>query len=229
MKTKDVMSGHVVSVREDASVAGIARLLLERRISAVPVVGAGGRLLGIVSESDLMRRPESGTERRPARWLELLQGPTEHAVRYLKSHGLAARDVMTPKPLTVSENTPLEKVAALLEQNRIKRVPVVRGGKLVGIVSRADLLRALVAGARWRARRAKAAHASRKDVARSIAAAGQPLGLASVVLEGSVVHLWGGVQSQAQRAAIALAARRTPGVTGVKNHLSVMPARGPGG
>jgi len=82
------------------------------------------------------------TERRPARWLELLQGPTEHAMRYLKSHGLAARDVMTPKPLTVSENTPLEKVAALLEQNRIKRVPVVRGGKLVGIVSRADLLRA---------------------------------------------------------------------------------------
>jgi len=222
MKAKDVMTEDAVSVREDASVESIARLLVERRISAVPVTGAGGRLLGMVSEGDLMRRPEAGTERRPSWWLELLQGSDEQAAQYIKSHGLVARDVMTRDPLTVSENTPLEKVASLLEQERIKRVPVVRGGKVIGIVSRADLLHALVAGAKWPSPRAKASRPSRKEVIRSIRETGLPLGLTNVVLEGSVVHLWGSVQSQAQRDAIALAARRSPGVKGVKNHLSVM-------
>jgi len=221
MKAKDVMTEDVVSVREDASVESIARLLLERRISAVPVTDAGGRPVGIVSEGDLMRRPEAGTERRVSWWLELLQGSDEQAAQYLKSHGLVARDVMTRDPLTVSENTPLEKVASLLEQERIKRVPVVRAGKMVGILSRADLLRALVAGAKWPAARAKASP-SRKEVIRSIREAGLSLGLANVVLEGRVVHLWGSVQSQTQRDAIALAARRPPGVREVKNHLSVL-------
>ncbi len=223
MKAKDVMTEDVVSVREDASVESIARLLLQRRISAVPVTDAGGRPLGIVSEGDLMRRPEAGTERRPSWWLELLQGSDEHAAQYIKSHGLAARDVMTRDPVTVSENAPLEKVASLLEQNQIKRVPVVRGGKIVGILSRADLLHALVAGAKWPAPRAKASPA-RKDVIRCIRETGVPLCLTNVVLEAGVVHLWGSVQSQTQRDAIALAARRCPGVKGVKNHLSVMAA-----
>jgi CBS domain-containing protein len=126
MKAKDVMTEEVVSVREDASVPAIARLLLERRISAVPVTDAAGRLVGIVSEGDLIRRPEAGTARRPSWWLELLQGSEESAAQYIKSHGLVARDIMTPHPSTVTENTALEKVASLLEQARIKRVPVVR-------------------------------------------------------------------------------------------------------
>jgi CBS-domain-containing membrane protein len=224
MKAKDVMTEDVVSVREDASVESIARLLLQRRISAVPVTDANGRPVGIVSEGDLMRRPETGTDRRPSWWLELLQGSDEHAAQYIKSHGLVARDVMSTDPLTVSENTPLEKVARLLEQEHIKRVPVVRGGRMVGIVSRADLLHALAAGAKWPAPRAKAAHPTRKEVMRSIRETGLSLGLTNVVLEGSVVHLWGSVQSETQREAIALAARRSPGVKGVKNHLSVMAA-----
>jgi hypothetical protein len=103
-------------------------------------------------------------------------------------------------------------------------VPVVRGGKVVGIVSRADLLHALVAGAQWPSPRAKASRLGRKDVLRCIRETGLPLGLTNVVLEGSVVHLWGSVQSPTQRDAIALAARRCPGVKGVKNHLSVMAA-----
>ncbi|TAK87464.1 MAG: CBS domain-containing protein [Betaproteobacteria bacterium] len=223
MKAKDVMTQDVVSVREDASVESIARLLLQRRISAVPVTDAAGRPAGIVSEGDLMRRPEAGTERRPSWWLELLQGSDEQAAQYIKSHGLVARDVMTRDPLTVSENTPLEKVASLLEQEHIKRLPVVRGGKMVGIVSRADLLHALVAGATWPAPRTKASP-TRKEVVRGIREAGLPLSLVNVVLEGRVVHLWGSVQSKTQRDAIALAARRSPGVRGVKNHLSVLAA-----
>ncbi len=226
MKAKDVMTEDVVSVREDASVESIARLLLQRRISAVPVTDARGRAVGIVSEGDLMRRPEAGTERRPSWWLELLQGSDEQAAQYIKSHGLVARDVMTRDPLTVSENTPLEKVARLLEQEHIKRLPVVRGGKMVGIVSRADLIHAVVAGATWPASRAKAARPSRKEVVRSIREAGLALSLVNVVLEGRVVHLWGSVQSKTQRDAIALAARRSPGVRGVKNHLSVLAAAG---
>lgn len=222
MKAKDVMTEDVVSVREDASVESIARLLLQRRISAVPVTDGDGRPVGIVSEDDLMRRPEASTERRPSWWLELLQGPDERAAQYIKSHGLVARDVMTRHPFTVSENAPLEKVASLLEQEHVKRVPVLRGGKMVGIVSRADLLHALAAGAKWPAPRAKAARPSRKEVIRSIREAGLPLGLVNVVLEGSVVHLWGGTQSKTQRDAIALAAKRSPGVRGVKNHLSVL-------
>lgn len=224
MKAKDVMTEDVTTVEPGASVKSIARLLLERGISAVPVV-EGGCLLGIVSEGDLMRRPEAGTERRPSWWLQLLQGPDEQAAHYLKSHGLVARDVMTPRSLTVSEATPLEKVARLLEKHRIKRVPVVRRGKLVGIVSRADLLHALVAGAEWRAPRRKASRPSRKEVMRSLREAGAALEYVNVVLEGSVVHLWGGVRSAAQRDAIALAAKRAAGVSGVKNDLFLMPPR----
>lgn len=225
MEARDVMTEDVVSVRDDASVESIARLLLERRISAVPVTDAAGGLVGIVSEGDLMRRAEAGTEARTSWWLELLQGADEHARQYVKSHGLLARDVMTPDPLTVSESTPLENVASLLEQNRIKRVPVMRGEKLVGILSRADLLHALVAGAKWQAEHASTPRPSRKEVIRSLRETGLPLGLVNVVVEGHVVHLWGMAPSAAQRDAMAIAAKRSAGVEEVKNHLSVMPAR----
>ena len=224
MKARDVMTDDVISVDPETSVQSIARLLLERRISAVPVIGSNGRLLGIVSEGDLMRRSETHTERR-AWWLEFLNGGEGGAERYLKSHGLVARDVMTPRPVTVSESTPLEKVATLLERNRIKRVPVVRGSKVVGIVSRANLLHALVAAADGRTRRRKTSAVSRKDVIREIRAAGQSLDYVNVVLEGSTVYLWGGVKSDPERKAIALAARRSPGVSEVRNHIAVMSPR----
>ena len=225
MNARDVMTEDVVSVGPEASVEAIARLLLERRISAVPVIGADGRLLGIVSEGDLMRRAETRTERRSSWWLELLDGREGSAERYLKSHGLTARDVMTPQPVTVAESTPLEKVATLLERHKIKRVPVVRGKKVVGIVSRANLLHALVAAVDRPIKRRRAAPASRKEVVRDIEAAVQSLDFVNVVVEGGVVHLWGGVHSDAERKAIGLAARRSHGVAEVKNHLFIMPPR----
>ncbi len=140
MTAKDIMARPVVSVGPDTSVQEIARLLLERRISAVPVVDDRSRVIGMASEGDLMRRPESRTERHASWWLELLEGTEERARTYLESHGLTARDVMTREVVTVAENTPLDKIATLLERNRIKRVPVLRGGKVVGIVSRARQL-----------------------------------------------------------------------------------------
>lgn len=224
MKAKDVMTEDVISVRPDAGVQQIARLLLEHRISAVPVIGTDGRLLGIVSEGDLVRRSETHTERR-SWWLDLLDGPEGGAERYLKTHGLSAREVMSARPVTVKESTPLEKIATLLERNRIKRVPVMRGARVVGIVSRANLLHALVASADLRPARGKRQAPSRKEVIREIRSAGQSLDYVNVVVEAGVVHLWGGVRSDAERKAIALAARRSPGVSDVRNHLFVMPPR----
>lgn len=228
MKAKDVMTRPVVSVSPDTGVREIARTLLGRRISAVPVLDGGGRIVGIVSEGDLMRRPESHTESRGLRswWLEVLEESEDRARRYLKSHGLTAAEVMTRTVITVGENTSLAEIATLLERNHIKRVPVLRAGKLVGIVSRANLLQGLAAG------RGGAPKAAAPDAARirdAVLAELRDIGLRSdamnVVVEAAVVHLWGWVESDAERKAAALAARRTPGVRQVKNHLAILTAR----
>jgi CBS domain-containing protein len=226
MKAKDVMTQPVVSIGPDAGVQDIARLLLTSRISAVPVVDDHSRVIGIVSEGDLMRRPESRTERHASWWLELLEGTEERARTYLKSHGLTARDVMTREVVTVAENTPLEKIATLLERNRIKRVPVLRGGKLVGIVSRANLLHGLAARGRHRGKPAtRTTQAAREAVIAEFRRAGLKTAFVNVVLADGVAHLWGYVDSAAERKAIALAARRTPGVRRVENHLAILPPR----
>lgn len=226
MIAKDIMTRPVVSVGPETSVQEIARLLLERRISAVPIVDDRSRVIGMVSEGDLMRRPESGTEGHASWWLELLGGTEERARTYLKSHGLTARDVMTREVVTVAENTPLEKIATLLERNRIKRVPVLRGGKLVGIVSRANLLHGLVAT------RGKPAgsttldpHRAREAVMAELRKVGVQSLYLNVVVAHGIAHLWGYAESAAERRAIALAARRTPGVRKVENHLAFMPPR----
>lgn len=222
MQAADVMTTEVVSVTLDTTVQAIARRLLERRISAVPVIDADGSLVGIVSEGDLTRRVESGTERRPSRWLEILASPEEQAREYVKSHGRLARDVMTREVVTVKEDTPLEAVATLLEMHRIKRAPVLRSGKVVGIVSRADLLHGLVA-----AKRAPAPSVDdrnlRERVIEAAKASGSDLLFVSVVVAGTVVELWGGVPSQAQKAAIRIAAESVAGVSAVENHLWVYP------
>ncbi|OGA24522.1 MAG: hypothetical protein A3I02_15260 [Betaproteobacteria bacterium RIFCSPLOWO2_02_FULL_67_26] len=226
MKARDVMTKTVAFISPDASVREVAQLLVKRRISAVPVVDDRNHVIGIVSEGDLMRRPESRTEARTSWWLDLLGGPEERARMYLKSHGLTARDVMTREVVAVGENAPLEKIATLLERNRIKRVPVLRGGKLAGIVSRANLLHGLVARGRRPAKPAtRTARATREAVIAGLREAGLRSEFVNVVIEGGILHLWGWVESVTERKAAALAARRTPGVRRVENHLAVMPAR----
>jgi CBS domain-containing protein len=140
------MTTQVVTVLPDTSVREVAKMLLINRISAVPVVDTEGRILGMLSEGDLMRRTETGTDEHHSWWLALFADLRVEA--FVKSHGLHANDVMTREVISVSEDAPLDEVATLLERHRIKRVPVVRDGKLVGIVSRANLLHGLVA---WRA------------------------------------------------------------------------------
>src|SRR5208337_3918369 len=127
----------------------VAKTLLERRISAVPVVDDGGKLVGIVSEGDLLHRSEAGTERPRSWWLRLMAEDDSLAADYVKAHGHKVADVMTQNVITATPETPLDAIAILLEKNSIKRVPIVKNGQLVGIVSRANLVQAVASAPKW--------------------------------------------------------------------------------
>ena len=143
MLAMDVMTNEVITVDENATVPEAARLLAENGISALPVVDKDHRVIGMVSEGDLLHRAETGTERRRSWWLEMVSSTNKLAGEYIKSHSGKVKDVMTHDVLSVTEETPVADIAVLLETRRIKRVPVLHDGKLVGIVSRANLVRAL--------------------------------------------------------------------------------------
>jgi CBS domain-containing protein len=219
MQAKDVMTTKVVAVTPDMPVNAIAALLLERHISAVPVIDEDRRLLGIVSEGDLMRRGE--TARRRSWWLATFGQAEDLAREFTKTHGQRAKDVMTRDVVTVTEETPLADIAALLEQKGVKRVPVVRDGRLVGIVSRADLLRGLAArGLKPMTPAAQGDAAIRAQLLEILGR--EPWAdthLLSVVVEDGVVHLWGLVRSEGERRAMVVAAETIPGVRGVADHL----------
>lgn len=221
MKARDVMTTTVHTVAPDTPVAAIAQLLLDRRISGAPVVSADGAVLGVVSECDLMRRPESGTVKRKAWWLTLVSSNGELARDYVKTHGTTAADVMNQPAITVGADTDLAEVATLLERRRIKRVPVVEDGRLVGIVTRSNLLHGLIAH-----RTAKVAAtdgAIRKQIEEELADEvwANP-GTTNVVVTDGVVHLWSMVGSDSERQALIVAARRVPGVRRVEEHIAVM-------
>jgi CBS domain-containing protein len=221
MRADEIMSMNVMTVSPDTHVRDVARKLLERGVSALPVVDAEGRILGIISEGDLMRRRESGTERHPSWWLRLLQNPGDAAADYVKTHGLHAKDVMTRNVITVSENTPAAEIAELLEKHRIKRVPVVRQGKIVGIVSRANLLHGLIVQ-KPPARPSTAG--LRKAVLAELRETGVHSMVDAVVSESDgVVHLWGVVETEGAKKALEVAAEGTDGVTSVVNHVCVFP------
>lgn len=221
MLASDVMTKQVVTVPPDAPVPEIARLLLDRHISAVPVVDADGRVLGIVSEGDLIRRPEVAGPHRRSWWLALLSGGEGDAAEYVKAHGGQASDVMTRPAVTVTEDTPAGDIARLLEERRIKRVPVVRRGRLVGIVSRADLLRGLASSkpSQRKAPRASDQAIRQKLITRLERESWVPFGQLNVIVTDGVVHLWGLVDSADQRRALVVAAREISGVRGVEDHL----------
>jgi CBS domain-containing protein len=143
MKAADVMVSNVITIGVNASIGEVAAILLNNHISAAPVIGEKGELVGIVSEGDLLRRAEIGTTKRHSWWLELISNEWASANEYIKSHSGKVADVMTRNVITAKPDTPLADIAGLLERNRIKRVPIVEGAKLVGIVSRANILQAL--------------------------------------------------------------------------------------
>ncbi len=148
MQVKDVMTRNVIAITANEPVLKAARLMLQNRISGLPVVDAEGKLVGIVTEGDFLRRGEIGTQRQRPKWLEFLVGPGRMADEYVHASGRKVDEVMTPDPYTVTEDDALEAVVELMERHRVKRLPVMRNGQLVGIVSRANLMHALASLAR---------------------------------------------------------------------------------
>lgn len=221
MRARDLMTKDVITVRPDASVRDVAQILLSHRISAVPVTDGDEKLIGIVSEGDLLRRSETGTERPKSWWLDLIASPEDRANDYVKSHAVHVRDVMTANVVTVEQDAPIAQVATLLEEKRIKRVPVTQDGRVVGIVSRADLLRGLAT--------AKIDQLAPGDdairdaiVKRMRNEAGVRDWLMNVTVADGVVHMWGGVRSEAERRAARVAAESVSGVREVEDHLTLV-------
>jgi CBS domain-containing protein len=234
MRAMDVMTTNVITVDPDTSVQALATLLSERGISGVPVVGKDGRLVGIVSEGDLLHRAETGTERRTqrrrSRWFDTFAADQEAARDYVKAHGRTVREIMTREVISVSDTTELADIATLLETRRIRRVPVVRDGKLVGIVSRANLVRAL---AITKSEPETDADSDDRTIRQRLLAELQGhewvhMWAADVIVRDRVVHLWfSDDRSDDERQALRVAAENIPGVREVQEHIvpaAVFPA-----
>ena len=226
MKAKDIMVTTVTTVGPETSVRDVAKVLLANRISAVPVIDDQGRLVGIISEGDLVRRTELGTHYRRSWWLELISGINKEALAkaFLKSHGRKVRDVMTTKVVTAKPTTPLRDIATVLEKNRIKRVPIVVKGQVVGIVSRANIIQAL-AGLREEPERTTTSDSIiRKKVMKQIKSGKWSKGsLLNVTVQDGKVRLWGLVDSEAEKQAARVAAELVEGVKAVENNVTGLP------
>lgn len=223
MQAQDVMTTVVATVPADATVQEAAKLMLERRISALPVMDRKDRVVGIVSEGDLVRRTELGTDAARSWWLRAFA--EDAAADYLKTHGASVRDVMTSPAVSVRRTTPLQEIARLLEKHRIKRVPVLEAGRLVGIVSRADLVRRLATAPARPTARTATDRTLRRQVLKEVQRAGLDLLYVNLTMEQGVVHLWGGVRSRAEQKALSMAAKAVAGVRKVEDHSFVIPLR----
>ena len=221
------MVRNVITVDPDACVQDVAHTLLTARISGVPVVGPNGELLGIVSEGDLLRRVEAGTGRRRPWWLDIFTGKEALAMEFIREHSRKVADVMTRGVVTAAPDTSLWKIADLLEKNAIKRVPIVENGRVVGIVSRANLLQALASPSR-RVEVATQANDSQirdKVLAQLQAEAWTRPSLINVIVQDGTVELWGIVDSASEKKAVHVAAEVTPGVRAVNDNLIIRPAQ----
>ena len=220
MRARDVMRAEVVSVAPATPVTEVARLLVDRNISAVPVVDSAGRLLGLISEGDLLRRVETGTARRRKRWLELFVQDWQLASEYLRSHGRTAEEVMTTELVAAAPEAPLAEVVDLMERHGVKRIPIVEDGRLVGLITRADLVRALATAPPPADTTATLRDETIRDMllGELRRQAWSSKSGSDVTVRDGVVHLWGAVGSQEERRALVALARQVPGVTDVQDH-----------
>ena len=223
MQARDIMTRSVVTVRPDTLLPDVAGAMVTHRISGVPVLDAAGQVVGIISEGDLYRRPELGTERTRRRWAEFFTSNQALARDYVHTHGHKAADVMSRRVVQVPPDTPVSEIADIFERRGIKRVPVVDGGRLVGIVSRSNLVQALASSRPGVATAAEVDRRIRGDLMREYAS--QPWGErfdSNVIVTDGVVHLWGLVDSPAEAEALRVAAEAVPDVRQVVDHLMVL-------
>ena len=222
MKAIDVMVRDVVTVHPETAVADAVQLLSKPDVSALPVVDADGRRVGIVSEADLVHRVEIGTEKHRSWWMEAVTGASVLAGDFAKSHGKKVEEVMTTKLVTATEDTSLEEIATLLERHRVKRVPITRDGKVVGVVSRSNLIQAL-ASAVGRANGGATEDADRairnEVLSRLNGQTWTDFGERNIIVTHGVVHVWGLVGSEAERKALTALVEGVPGVSGVSDEM----------
>jgi len=222
MIVSDVMTRKVLSVSPDETVEHAANLMLRHGISGLFVVDAKGTLVGVVTEGDLLRRDEIGTERHRPWWLRVLVSPGKQALDFTRAHGRKVSDIMTPEVICVGTDTPLEDVVETMERQRIKRVAVTEKGHMVGVVARSDLLRALLT--HEREKRPPQARDDDRTIRTNILAALEsaswtPLTTLNVTVANGVVDIWGTITNPDERRAICVIAENVPGVKTVHDHL----------
>jgi CBS domain-containing protein len=222
MIVSDVMTRKVLSVAPDETVEHAAGLMLRHGISGLFVVDAKGTLAGVITEGDLLRRDEIGTERHRPWWLRVLVSPGRQALDFTRAHGTRVSDVMTPEVICVATDTSLEDVVETMEKQRIKRVAVTENGHMVGVVARSDLLRALLS--REREKKPPQAQDDDRTIRAGIltgleAASWAPMTTLNVTVANGVVDVWGTITNPDERRAICVIAENVPGVKEVHDHL----------
>jgi len=221
MRAHQIMTRPVITVTPETTIVEAANTMLQKHVSGLPVIDAAGKFVGIVSEGDFIRRGEIGTQRKRGRFLKFILGPGQAATDFVHEHGRKVAEIMTPQLLTITitEDTALDEIVELMEKNSVKRLPVMRGDRIVGIVSRANLLQAVASLAREIPDPTADDDHIRNRVIDTIEKNDWcPFGL-SVIVRGSVVHLSGVVTEERSRKAAVVAAENVTGVTKVHDHL----------
>ncbi|MEI9806193.1 MAG: CBS domain-containing protein [Pseudolabrys sp.] len=220
MKAQDVMVRDVVTVGPDADVVEAIALLVKHDISALPVVEPDGTLIGVLSEADLLERKELGAEHGHPWWVETLMPASELAEEFAKAHGKKVSELMTTDVISAEEETPVSDIAALLERQRIKRVPIVRDGKVVGVVSRSNLIQALASSQATAAPKSQDDRTIRLELLDRLEQQNwTDFGGRNIIVQDGVVHLWGLVGSESERKALTSLAHEVPGVASVADEM----------
>lgn len=220
MKASDVMTSKVISISPDATLSDMIQVMLEHRISGLPVIAEDGTLVGVITEGDCLRRAETGTEVKRSFWRDMLTGSEALASEYIRAHGRKISQLMSSDPITVSPDTDLGDVIHIMEKNRIKRVPVVNDGVVVGILSRANLLQAL-SGVVTNVELDQSDAKIREGVMAALEALPWAANeFLNVTVKDGIVDLWGCYTAYRQDEAAIVAAENVPGVKKVCSHLS---------
>jgi CBS domain-containing protein len=220
MRATDIMTKTVATIRGDASIQTAIAAMVYRHVSGLPVTDEKGKLIGVITEGDLLRRVETDTGRRRAGWLEFLRGPNKAAHDYVRTHSRRVDDLMTREVVTVTEDSTLDEIVDIMEQKHIKRVPVMRGDALMGVVSRADIIRAVARALNEEPivplSDAKIAERLEEEMKNGEWGGAESV---NITVHEGVVALEGVIFNDGLRPALRVAAQNIPGVKAVEDHL----------